>query len=384
MNVEDVVIVGGGPAGSGFALACARAGRKVVILEKNPVPSAKVCGGVLSPRCLRAIERIGFGAALRSVPANSLDHLDVELASGASLRIPFPSDIPSALVVDRCVLDAAFWHAAGGAGAELHEQTVATRVQPVDKGGWRVEARGGGGGGGDGETGRRGDAGTIKQRNSSEKIFTASMLAAADGRNSFVARQLGLVARGGGRSLCYQYRLRRHEFARSGVHFFLFPGGYCGLSVDGTGLAHLDVISLCGGESEEALRARLMRQRSQFVERLERAAFCEDRVVTRSPIGSGWRPKVERRDVVLLGDAQLWVEPFTGEGIGLALESARVAVAAWMGGGEAGERPRGTVTNRWVARAIERPWLARAMVGLLRMAPGVGRWMAREVLGAAS
>ncbi len=354
MHVEDVVVVGGGPAGSGFALAMARAEKKVVILEKDCVPSPKVCGGVLSPRCLRAIEKIGLNDALKSVPSNTLDHLDVELASGGSLRIPFPSNGRAALVVDRCALDAAFWLAAGNAGAELHEQTIATRIQRPTEGGWRVEAR-----------------------NSSDLVFNASTLAAADGRNSFVARQLGLVAHGGGRSLCYQYRLKRHEFSLHGVHFFLFDGGYCGLSVDGTGLAHLDVISLNGGERENALRERLMRQRSSFVERLDRAEFCDERTVTRSPIGSGWRHAPERGNVLLLGDAQFWVEPFTGEGISLALESALAAAESL---GSKHVRPRPSRTNRWVARAIGKPWLARIMVRLLQRAPFVARWMARDVL----
>src|SRR5208282_2384644 len=49
----DAVVVGAGPAGSTAALALARAGRSVVLLERGPFPGAKnVYGGVVYARVL--------------------------------------------------------------------------------------------------------------------------------------------------------------------------------------------------------------------------------------------------------------------------------------------------------------------------------------------
>src|ERR1035437_3737791 len=49
----DAVVVGAGPAGSAAALALARAGRSVVLVERGPFPGSKnVYGGVVYGRVL--------------------------------------------------------------------------------------------------------------------------------------------------------------------------------------------------------------------------------------------------------------------------------------------------------------------------------------------
>ncbi len=355
----EAIVVGGGPAGTAFAFAAGSQGHHVCVLEKAPIPSPKVCGGVLSPRCLRLFTRLGLEEVVHTLPAQALNHLAVERAGGKVLHIPFPLKAGPPLVVDRPVLDAALWQAAGKAGAHLQDRTIVTRIAPQSSGSWNVEARCG----------------------KETSTLTSRVLIGADGRHSLVARQLGLPLKSKGRSLCFQYRLARHAFDRNGVHFLLFPGGYCGLSVDGTGLAHLDVISLAGGESEAALRERLESQPGSFVERLKHASFAPGRPVTRSPIGSGSRPLPNHPNVALLGDAQAWVEPFTGEGISLALESAHLVVKSFSKGQDLRHAPpQPSRTNRWVAQAIAHPRIAQGLITLLHRAPFLASWMAREVL----
>src|SRR6185436_2355306 len=56
----DVAVVGAGPAGSAAAYHLASAGLSVVMLERKRFPRDKVCGDVLTPRALRALERLGL------------------------------------------------------------------------------------------------------------------------------------------------------------------------------------------------------------------------------------------------------------------------------------------------------------------------------------
>jgi flavin-dependent dehydrogenase len=356
MNEWDAVVIGGGPAGAGFAFTAASRQKRILLLEQHAVPSEKVCGGVLSPRCLRAMRHIGFEQALRALPAQELHYLEVESVFSRPVTIPFPSDGPMCLVVNRRDLDEALWNSARDSGVELRPRTMARRIH-TSQGSWIVEAQG-------------------------SEWWKAPVLIGADGRNSFVARQLGLSSRvGNERSACYQFRLKRHDFDRFGCHFFVFDRAYCGLSVDGTGEGHLDVLSLKGGETRTELMERLMDQRSSFVDKLTTAEFVSHRPVGRSPVGAGRRAFPSQPNVALLGDAQFWVEPFTGEGITLALESALTAAESFCAGrGVAALRPVPSRTNQCVTLALQKPWFARALVRLLRCSPALARWMVSDVL----
>ena len=56
MNDADVIVVGAGPAGSCAALVAARAGRRVILIERGPFPGSKnMYGGVVYPRILDEI-----------------------------------------------------------------------------------------------------------------------------------------------------------------------------------------------------------------------------------------------------------------------------------------------------------------------------------------
>lgn len=77
----DVVVVGGGPAGSAAAYWLARAGRSVTLLEKKTYPREKTCGDGLTPRSVFQLQEMGFDfsvpqfhrvSGLRSYAGNDL------------------------------------------------------------------------------------------------------------------------------------------------------------------------------------------------------------------------------------------------------------------------------------------------------------------------
>ncbi|HET8715769.1 MAG TPA: FAD-dependent oxidoreductase, partial [Holophagaceae bacterium] len=47
---HDALILGAGPAGASAAWSLAKAGRRVLLLEKDPLPRVKPCGGGVSPQ----------------------------------------------------------------------------------------------------------------------------------------------------------------------------------------------------------------------------------------------------------------------------------------------------------------------------------------------
>ena len=68
----DAAVVGAGPAGSAAAILLARAGRKVLLVEKDTFPRHKVCGEFLSSDALPLLERLG---ALRAVEAHGPERI---------------------------------------------------------------------------------------------------------------------------------------------------------------------------------------------------------------------------------------------------------------------------------------------------------------------
>ena len=63
-RVWDAVVVGAGPAGSAAALAGARAGLRVLLVDRSVFPRDKVCGGCLNASAVESLGLLG----LRTLP----------------------------------------------------------------------------------------------------------------------------------------------------------------------------------------------------------------------------------------------------------------------------------------------------------------------------
>jgi len=58
-EIFDACVVGAGPSGSTCAYYLARAGKKVLVLEKQRFPHDKVCGDVITPLAQVHLEEMG-------------------------------------------------------------------------------------------------------------------------------------------------------------------------------------------------------------------------------------------------------------------------------------------------------------------------------------
>jgi flavin-dependent dehydrogenase len=116
----DVLIVGGGPAGSTAARALALAGARVRLLDRAAFPRHKPCGGAISMRALRRFPYLE--EALARIPTRRLSRLYLESPSGRG--ITFTSHRPAALMVRRVEFDAMLIELAREAGAEVIERTA--------------------------------------------------------------------------------------------------------------------------------------------------------------------------------------------------------------------------------------------------------------------
>lgn len=145
----EVVVIGAGPAGSAAAIALARSGREVVLLDRAAFPRDKPCGDLIGVRALVQARRLGIDeAALAPYPSLDGAYLTsgggaLDLVAGGRLgrRLLAESD---ARVVPRLVFDAAMVETACRAGAELRRGVV-RRIGPWVGDGRLVKIGSGGG-----------------------------------------------------------------------------------------------------------------------------------------------------------------------------------------------------------------------------------------------
>jgi geranylgeranyl reductase family protein len=305
---RDVVVVGGGPAGSAVATFLSRRGRDVLLLEAARFPRDKVCGEGVSPEAWRLLDAMGASDAVRALAPHALRGMQLVSPDGTVFRGEYRGHERMGFAVRRLALDGVLLEAARLAGAEVREGTPVTRLLREDVGV---------------ETDVAGEPCAVHAR----------VVVGADGRRSVVARGLGLLRE--------NPRMRR--FAVRGYwegvealgpfgEMHVVGGGYCGIAPLSPTRANVAFVldrremKPAAGGLERFYREELRRRWPRLAERLDRARLLEPpRAI--GPLALDCRA-VAAPGVVLVGDAAGFYDPFTGEGVTLALRTAELAAEA--------------------------------------------------------
>jgi geranylgeranyl reductase family protein len=174
MNAEpyDVAIIGGGPAGSTAATLLAKAGRRVIVFEREKFPRFHI-GESLLPASMRTFDRLGVQDKLR---AHFLEKFGGEMASSCSdtsVRFYFEdgygSQIDRSYQVTRADFDKVLLDHAAESGAEVCEETSVQNVVFTDD-----------------------VALNVQYKNGTARHIRARYLIDASGRNSFVGAMFKL------------------------------------------------------------------------------------------------------------------------------------------------------------------------------------------------
>lgn len=328
-QTADVVVVGGGPAGAAAATELARSGHEVVVVDKAMFPRDKCCGDGLTTLALRQLEALGFapGAGVDIGPPLdgwfAVDGAWLRSPGGREVEVPLPSTGAYAAVCPRRELDAAVLALARAAGALVRTGATVTDVHQHDD---RVDVE-------IVEAGGTNDA--------EISTITARYVVAADGMWSPVRKSLGLAIPG--------YRGEWHAFrqyasnvtgpaGRRLIVWFepdLLPGYAWSFPLPG-GRANVGFGVLRDGERRVQDMAALWRDllgRPHVVEALGEEFLLEGR-------HTAWPIPARIDDVPLshgrtlfVGDAAAATDVMTGEGIGQALLTGRLAARAIGRGG---------------------------------------------------
>jgi menaquinone-9 beta-reductase len=326
MSDADVLVVGGGPAGSTLAWDLARHGVQVTVLERARFPREKVCGDYVEPRGLRILRTMGTLERLEARGPLPISHSATYVDWECRYRgeIPFyglGDDLPPhGYIIARDELDDAMLATAAEAGATVHEEASVTSVA-AGPAGVTVEAK----------------------RGAKAVRYRAKLVAGADGVNSVVARDCGLAGDDPRRIAVAQRAYATVDGDVGEAAFFfdedLFPG-YGWLFPLAGGRANLGVGIL--SETRRRLDLHVPELLAAFVERLrETHPRCATLELCAPPIGGivrtyGAAGPNHADGAVLVGDAGSFVDPMTGEGITPAMESALLASPVLRAALEAG------------------------------------------------
>jgi len=313
----DVVIAGAGPAGAATACRLARAGLRVVAVDRAEFPRDKACSEYLSPEGVRHLAALGVlhrveaeggqptrGTTVHAPLGAQLTGLFAQAGGGSRRSQPYR---PTGLSIARRILDAALVDAARAAGALIYERTC---VEGVLRDGARVSGL------------------AVRNGNGTKRELRGRLTIGADGLHSATARALGVQRLGGLR----RFALVAHVSDVSGLHdiaeLHVSRRGYVGLNPLGGGLANVALVL-----PQPLVRQARGRVRQFFFEELERfpgvrgrvpssGLVREDLLVT-GPFASR-STRVATPGALLVGDAADFFDPFTGEGICAALRGAEL------------------------------------------------------------
>ncbi len=369
----DVAVIGAGPAGSACAYQLARSGFSVAMLERTKFPRLKVCGEYLNAGAQSVLRDLGAAAEVE-MRANGIDGIRLHVQDErAELRFAAP-----AWSLPRATLDAILLNRAQAAGARV----IWSRLDAIESrnpGGHHLRF-----------TDASGSPGSID----------AAAVVGADGTGSFVARAcFGLPRRAKGR-----FALGGHYSGFEGlegfIEMYVQPGSYFAVNPLGPHLANVMVIVEASQLRawRECIDQRLSEAASALAggkRALDPLALVGKRVAI-GPLAHR-AARVAGNGVYLVGDAAELIDPFTGQGVYLALASglclARILTEQLRGRCSVSDaakahtleharllRPPKAVA-RIVSALISNPWLARRAVRNLRAHSGLADAMARAVSG---
>jgi geranylgeranyl reductase family protein len=303
----DVVVVGAGPAGSATALLLARAGARVLLLDRARFPREKPCSEYLSPESTRVLERLGkdvLAAVAAAAPAH-LTGMKVVAPSGAGVVGRFET---FSFALPRTRFDTILRGAAEATGVEVREGVKAEDLIYEHGAVGGIVAR---------HTG-----------NGKREMYRAQVVVGADGLRSIVARRLGKVHTTGPRRIAFTAHVAAARDVNDLGEMHVGRPGYVGLGPIGDGVTTVALV----------LPLTEARRGARFFEELNRfpgvARRFDPRHIVRRVLATGpfarWsrRPVAKGGGALLVGDAADFFDPFTGQGIYSALRGAELAAAA--------------------------------------------------------
>jgi flavin-dependent dehydrogenase len=382
----DVIIAGGGPAGASAATHLAMRGARVLLAEQKKFPRPKLCGEFISPECAVHFDRLGVKEEMFAARPAGLRETIFYSRHGRNVSVPsswFGSN-GVALGLSRAEMDDCLLDRAAAAGTHVLEHASVSNLIIRDQ-----QVRGV----------------RVKQGNR-ETTYQAAITVDATGRARALTRHL-MAQKTSPRQrpmIAFKAHLEQTRVAAEACEIYFYRGGYGGLSSIEDGLSNLCFIAsardvrACGADADRVMREVVCQnQRALFT---LRDASLHSEWLAVSLEGFGCHDVAPAPGLLAIGDAASFIDPFTGSGMLMALESGELAANAigdCFNGRAQSERlddlrvkysaayrrafaSRLTVCS-FIRRAAFVPGLAEAAIRFFAASAGLRRRLARATRG---
>ena len=310
----DVIIAGAGPAGSSAAIHLARQGVRVLLVEQKKFPRPKLCGEFISPECLGHFEKLGVAEAMRVAGPASITETVFYSTKGHQVKVPsdwFGGSV--ALGLSRAAMDNVLLRRAEQCGVTVLEG--ASVSEPIFAGnlvqGVKIKVDG------------------------REQEHRAPLTIDATGRAHILTRKLQTgEKRSKPKLVAFKVHLRNTRVAPRACEIYFYPEGYGGLSTVEGEISNLCfIISAAQVQRHHSDPNVVMRQ---LLMKNRRAAYTLANAEAESEwLSASWerfgrqRPS-PARGLLAIGDSAAFIDPFTGSGMLMALESGELSAGVIM------------------------------------------------------
>ena len=308
MTDYDVIIAGAGPAGSSAAIHLATNGLRVLLVEQKKFPRAKLCGEFISPECQDHFEKLGVTRSILCSDPASITETVFYSNRGHHVGVPsnwFGKRV--ALGLSRAVMDDVLLQRAAAAGVDVIENgnVVGPRMNTDLVCGICVKV------------------------GSTEKEFKAPLTIDATGRARILARKTNGAPKHKPKLIAFKAHFQNTRVAPGACEIYFYRGGYGGLSSIEAGTSNLcfivaaEQVKQCHSDPDCVVREMVMQN--------PRARYTLAPASTNSEwLSASWdhfgrQSPAPAKGLLAIGDAAAFIDPFTGSGMLMALESGELA-----------------------------------------------------------
>ena len=320
---SKIVIVGAGPAGASLAIRLAKSNHRVVLIEREKFPRQKLCGEFISPECFRHFRELEVADEMFAANGERIAETVFYAPNGKSVGVPtewFDKHEAGALSLSRAEMDYQLLEKAKSVGVEVLEETSIVGLLSETNGIRGVK---------------------VKSKTCETEEIAADLTIDATGRARVLTKLAGKIqisdsrfkiqnpkSKIQNRLVGFKTHLKNVVFERGRCEIYFFPGGYGGLSYVENKLANFcflieaDAVKKHDSDAAQIIE-KLVYQNKRAFETLENSAPVADWLAV-AVDGFGRKDLNPAANLFAVGDAGAFIDPFTGSGMLMALESAEI------------------------------------------------------------